>query len=141
MSGILVIIADQAFPGRYQRLVATLEHGIGCRVTVLPHTQFRRLQDGPSSHDWNLAIIDLPAPSIGPAAEMCQRIRLMMLALFAFGDQKSEKAAFAAGVDDMLAKPFSTPRLAMTVRNLLRIHALEEELLSSNRPIEAAHPL
>jgi two-component system KDP operon response regulator KdpE len=80
------------------------------------------------SHRPDLAIVDLGLPD-RDGIQLIQKIRtwsrLPIIVLSARTLESQRRAAFDAGADDYVAKPFSVPELLATMRALLDRHASE----------------
>lgn len=80
----------------------------------------------------DMVVLDVAA---GGALEMVRALRrdypeTMILALTSLGAKNAETKLLSAGANDVIVKPAMSARLESSVRNLLRIRALERELQS-----------
>ena len=77
-----------------------------------------------------LLIVDLPGEKMEQAirALRLRHAEALILAFISFADEAAERGCLAEGADDMLAKPLSTARLELSIRNLLKINRLQQEV-------------
>jgi len=82
----------------------------------------------------NLCILDVTLPDID-GITLCQRLRanpatqkVPIILVSTQSDDMTRLAAFAAGADDFLVKPFDDLALMARVRNILRARVVGEEL-------------
>jgi serine/threonine-protein kinase len=113
---ILVASADRSVRSMIE---ATLAEG---RVAVAGAGDAERALDQAQAHPPGLAFVDADVP--GGAIALCQRLRATdesaatrIVMLVGRGAALDRKAAAAAGIDDFLAKPFSSLQLMAKVRD------------------------
>jgi CheY-like chemotaxis protein/predicted Ser/Thr protein kinase len=118
VANILVASADR--PAR-ALVEATLAEG---RVSVTAAGDAERALDQARAHPPQLTFVDSDLP--GGAIALCQRLRATgesaatrIVMLVGRGAQVDRAAAAAAGVDDFLAKPFSSLQLMAKVRDFV----------------------
>jgi DNA-binding response OmpR family regulator len=116
VANILVASADRAVRSLVE---ATLAEG---RVSVASAGEAERALDQARAHPPQLAFVDAELP--GGAIAFCQMLRgtdeaaaTRIVMLVGRGAQVDRAAAAKAGVDDFLAKPFSSLQLMSKVRD------------------------
>lgn len=92
----------------------------------------------------SLILLDLMMPELD-GMEVCRLLRaniataaIPVIMLTAWADESTKLQALSAGVDDFLAKPFSSTELHLRVANLLAARTLQRELAKKNKALQAA---
>lgn len=126
MSGRILIVDDVSA----NRILLQARLGAACYETIVAADGAECLaiaQSHRGRHDLillDLALPDMPGPSLLRALRADPRSRdIPVIGLAATEDEGARLAAFAAGVDDVIAKPALDRVLLARVRNLLRARA------------------
>ena len=105
-----------------RRVMRRTLNALGFEVAESPNGE-RALQEI-SSRPYDVVLMDINMPGIG-GIEACRAIRrkaprLQILMLTVRDTEEAKLAAFDAGADDYIIKPFSTPELVARLRSAVR---------------------
>jgi DNA-binding NtrC family response regulator len=135
MAALILIVDDDPIQ---RRLLEAMARRFGYEVETLDsgETALARLQavDRPTV---NLLIVDLMMPDLdgmGVLAHMRERgVAVPAIVQTAHGSIEAVIAAMRAGAIDFVVKPVGAERLQVSIKNALRVDALEDELRRATR--------
>jgi DNA-binding NtrC family response regulator len=135
MSPKILIVDDDAVQ---RRLLEALVHRLGYGAEVLDNGEaaLRRLQEAGDA-PIDLLILDLVMPDLDGMAVLCrmreQRLKIPTIVQTANGSIEAVISAMRAGALDFVVKPVGAERLQVSIKNALRVDALEDEVRRLNR--------
>lgn len=130
MSGRILIVDDDPIQRRLLE-EAVKRFGYSARV-VEDGIQAVEVMSGPEAGDMDLIILDLVMPELDGHAVLA-KFREMALATpvivqTAHGGIDTVVGAMRAGAQDFVVKPVSPERLEVSIRNVLKVSALQDEI-------------
>ena len=130
MSGRILIVDDDPIQRRLLE-EAVRRFGYSARV-VEDGVQAVEVMGGPESGDIDLIILDLVMPELDGHAVLAKLretgISTPVIVQTAHGGIDTVVGAMRAGAQDFVVKPISPERLEVSIRNVLKVSALQDEI-------------
>src|SRR5271156_3519013 len=135
MAALILVVDDDPIQRRLLEAMAR-RFGYDVETTDSGEGALRRLEAG-DRPPINLVILDLVMPDLdgmGVLARMRQRdVAVPAIVQTAHGSIEAVISAMRAGATDFVVKPVGAERLQVSIRNALRVDALEDELRRATR--------
>lgn len=126
-SATILLVAESRKRGQHP-LASLFSQRFDLAVQVVTPEMLKPGQSG-----YEVVVVDMPSVRLKQVLDTLEAVQpgAMVLVLAAFGDYAAEAIGLSGGAHDVLIKPVTPAKLEASVRLLLRIRVLEQELAAA----------